>query len=76
MTTTPTDPEPAKVARLENTTRSYASAVSNLTTKSKPATSTHANIGYFIESFSNFKEEDFRLQIEIVKKERDKTPSG
>ncbi|KAF6018097.1 hypothetical protein EB796_023601 [Bugula neritina] len=32
-TTTPTGPEPAKVARLQNTTRSYASAVSNLTTK-------------------------------------------
>ncbi|KAF6027928.1 hypothetical protein EB796_013746 [Bugula neritina] len=70
-TATPTGPEPAKVARLQNTTRSYASAVSNLTTKSKPVTSTHANIGSFIESFSNFKEEDLRLQIEIVKKERE-----
>jgi len=64
-------PEPAKVARLQNTTRSYASAVSNPTTKSKPVTSTHANIGSFIESFSNFKEEDLRLQIENVKKERE-----
>ncbi|KAF6039584.1 hypothetical protein EB796_002110 [Bugula neritina] len=66
-TTTPTGPEPAKVARLQNTTRSYASAVSNLTTKGKPVISKHANIGSFIESFSNFKEEDLRLQIDCQK---------